>query len=159
MCRFFILIFKKLHVIINIIMKIKILLYISIITLVYPSITNASINKVLKAENKDAYLLCKKSALTHKEKSMESALKEYVKSSEKITNKAKNEFDKISWYIDSSYRIHSQKIQNDKKQAMIPVNRKITDMRASAINTWKAEDSLCEHFYNNATTTIKSNKH
>lgn len=109
----------------------------------------------IETKNNENYITCKKNAATHREQTMLPALKEYVKSSKIITDKAKHNFEKVSWYIDSSYRVNSKKIQDEKKQAMIPVTEKITKVRALAQNTWKAEDSLCEFLYNKASTTPK----
>jgi hypothetical protein len=103
----------------------------------------------------ETYRLCKQKAITHREETMRPALREYVASSSEITNNAKNNYMRISWYIDSSYRINSKKIQTQKKQAMIPVTAKINKVRTIAENTWKAEDSLCEILYNTASTTPK----
>lgn len=107
----------------------------------------------------EAYTQCKQRAVTHREATMRPALREYVASSSEITNNAKKNFMKVSWYMDSSYRINAKKIQTQKKQAMVPVTAKINKTRVIAENTWRAEDSLCEILYNTASTTnTKSSK-
>ena len=135
-------------------MNIKTFFYIS--SIVFSSIYLAH---AIETTNSEAYTICKKNAPTHREQTMLPALKEYVESSQAITDKAKHNFEKVSWYIDTSYRINSKKIQDEKKQAMIPVKEKINKVRILAQNTWKAEDSLCEFLYNKATTIpITENK-
>ena len=90
-------------------MKIKNTLYIFTLIISSTFFVNA------KENNNELYTTCKKAALIRREQTMIPALKEYVESSQIITNKAKNEFEKVSWYIDTSYRVHSKKIQEDKK--------------------------------------------
>lgn len=102
-----------------------------------------------------AYETCKKTALLHKERIMKPALKEYREGSNEITNRAKSSFEKISWYINTSYKINSQKILNDKQDAMRAVSAKIANARKTAQSTYQAEIALCE-LSNPETTKEKS---
>lgn len=132
-------------------MKSKKYIHIILLSLLFPAVALA----VTEPVKNDAYTTCKNTAYAHKQKILAPAIKEYVASSQVVTDTAKKNFEKASWYIDSSWRIKSKKIQEDKKKAMIPVREKINKVRLSAENTWKAEDALCEHMYKHATTTEK----
>ncbi|MBP6948872.1 MAG: hypothetical protein KBC41_03030 [Candidatus Pacebacteria bacterium] len=99
---------------------------------------------VIDQEKQDTYNACKKSALDRREVLMTPARKEYVLSSQTITDKAKKDFDKIKWYIPSSYMPHAKKIQDEKNQAMLSIQEKIAKVRSVAFSTWKAENALCD---------------
>lgn len=98
---------------------------------------------------------CKETALFHKEKIMAPALRTYVQESEAVTESAKSSFEKISWYINSSYQSNSRKILNEKNTAMVPVKAKVSLARNSAMTTYQAEISLCNLSYQQASTTPK----
>lgn len=137
-------------------MKIKIFIYISSVIISSIFFVNALENKNLPSKQKiniENYTICKKSALKKRDKTMIPALKEYVSSSDTITKKTVDDFDKIKWYIGSSYRSESKRIQDERNKEMTQINKKITDTRLSAQATWKAEDSLCDYLYNKASTT------
>lgn len=101
-------------------------------------------NSSTTPETQQFYNDCKKNALERRENLMVPARKEYLLHSQSITDKAKKDFDKIKWIMTSAYLSRSKTIQENKEQAMIPVNEKITQVRNIAFSTWKAESALCD---------------
>lgn len=101
---------------------------------------------------------CKKKALAHREKTMSPARLQYLKESYIITENAKTSFEKISWYINTSYRTNSKKILDQKKKEMLSLQAKIGATRKSAATTYQAELALCDLNYAKLVTkTTRSN--
>ena len=96
------------------------------------------------ASMQPVYETCKKTALLHKERIMRPALKEYRQESDQITTTAKNSFEKISWYINTSYKANSRRILDEKENAMRALSAKIANARKTAHATYQAEIALCE---------------
>jgi hypothetical protein len=103
----------------------------------------------------DPLTLCKKTALLKRDKVIKSALKEYVAASQNVTNQAKAAFQKISWYVSSSYKAETKKIQEEKKLAMKPVTIKVNANRKAALLTYEAEVALCDKVHGTASTSTK----
>jgi hypothetical protein len=118
------------------------------------SIQNTGTTTTLKAD--DPLTLCKNAAFLKRNKTIQSALKEYVTASQNITEQAKNAFQKISWYVSSSYKTETKKIQEEKKSAMKPVTIKVNSNRKAAILTYEAEAALCDKIYGTISTSTKA---
>ncbi|MCF7844131.1 hypothetical protein K9M47_04550 [Candidatus Gracilibacteria bacterium] len=134
-------------------MKKQIILQLSIVILLSPFITYASTDNVEKDSKQIKYSTCKKDAQVKRKKTMLPALREYLIGSELVTENTKKEFDKIRWYMNSTYGKAEKKIFEKREKEMVLVNDKINKSRRMAQATWRAEDSLCDFFYNRASTT------
>jgi hypothetical protein len=117
--------------------------------------TAASQNTTTTLKAGELLTQCKKAALLKRDKTVKLALKEYVTASQNVTNQAKAAFQKISWYVSSSYRAETKKIQEEKKKAMTPVTIKVNANRRAALLTYEAEAALCDKVYGITSTSTK----
>lgn len=90
------------------------------------------------------YVTCQKEALSKREAFLTSARGEYLKRSTSITEQTKQSFEKIGWYVNTSYRLHAKKILNDKKQELDTLHNEMKQARLSIQETYKAEEALCK---------------
>jgi hypothetical protein len=139
-------------------MKKSFLLYIFTLALFVPLTTQAGTAKKAspKIADYEAYTGCQRKALAHKEATVAPALQKYVRESAAITTRAKTSFEKISWYIDTSYRENSKKIISEKKLAEDRAGKKVDEVRKGATTTFQVESALCDTLYKKKTDASKS---